>query len=167
MSATHNFSAMVLPEFDMEMANTRKILAAVPDHLLDWQAHPTSRTIGWNANHLAEIPGWVAGTLSATVWDFAPVGGEPYKSPELRSSREILELFDKNVAAARNALEAASDEQLNVIWSLAAGGNVLMSMPRSAVVRIWVLNHTIHHRAHLIVYLRLNGIALPEMYNPA
>ena len=96
-----NYAETILPEFDREMANTRKVLERVPEDKLDWQAHPKSHTIGWNANHLAEILGWVEGVLTAPSWDFAPVRGEPYQSPKLTSRQEILDLFDRNVAAAR------------------------------------------------------------------
>jgi hypothetical protein len=99
-----SYAETILPEFDQEMANTRKVLAQVPDDKLDWKAHPKSNTIGWNANHLAEIPGWVEGTLTKPSWEIAPVGGEPYQSPKLTSRKAILELFDKNVAAARKAI---------------------------------------------------------------
>ena len=85
------------------MANTRKVLELVPEDKLDWKAHPKMNTIGWNANHLAEIPGWVQGTLSQDAWDIAPAAGEPYQSPKLKTRREILELFDRNVATGRKA----------------------------------------------------------------
>jgi hypothetical protein len=96
-----NYAETILPEFDREMTNTRKVLERVPQNKLDWQAHPKSHTIGWNANHLAEIPGCVKGWLTAPSWDFAPIEGEPYQCPKLTSRQEILDLFDRNVAAAR------------------------------------------------------------------
>lgn len=158
------YSEMILPEFDHEMANTRKLLECVPDDKLAWSADPKMQTIGWNANHLAEIPGWVEGTLTQTEWDIAPAEGEPYKSPNFQSTKEILDLFDSNVATARKAIEAVKQEDLGVMWSLMHNGKPLFSMPRAAVIRSFVLNHTIHHRAHLSVYLRLNGIEVPQMY---
>jgi DinB superfamily len=93
------------------MANTRKVLERVPEDKLDWQVHPKSHTIGWNANHLPEILGWVEGILTAPSWDFAPAGGEPYQCPKLTSRQEILDLFDRNVAAARKAIVAVKDDQ--------------------------------------------------------
>ena len=72
-----NYAETILPEFDREIANTRKVLERVPEDKLDWQAHPKSHTIGWNANDLAEIPGWVEGSLTVPAWDIAPIGGEP------------------------------------------------------------------------------------------
>ena len=84
-----NYSEMILPEFDREIVNTRKVLERVPEDKLDWQADPKSHTIGWNANHLAEILGWVAGILTAPSWDIAPIGGEPYQAPKL-TSRQVI-----------------------------------------------------------------------------
>ena len=162
-----NYIERMLPEFDREMASTRKVLERVPEHNLDWQAHPTLRTIGWNANHLAEIPGWVEGFLTAPSWDFAPIGGELYQSPKLTSRQEILDLFDRNVAAARRAIAAVQDDQMTQPWSLLNGGTPLFTMPRAAMIRGFVLNHLIHHRAILCVYLRLHNIPVPGMYGPS
>jgi uncharacterized damage-inducible protein DinB len=156
-----------VPEFDEEIAGTRKVLERVPDDKLDWRAHPKSNTIGWNANHLAEIPGWVEGTLTELSWDMAPVGGERYQSPKLDSRHAILELFDRNVAVARKAIAAVRDEDLDIMWSLLQGGQTLLTMPRSAVIRSFVINHLIHHRAVLCVYLRLNDIPVPGLYGPS
>lgn len=162
-----NYADTILPEFDQEMANTRKVLEQVPVDKLDWRAHPKSNTIGWNANHLAELPGWIPGTLAELEWDMAPVGGERYQSPKLDTRQEILELFDENVAAAREAIANVADEELGKMWSLLEGGKPLFTMPRTAVIRNFVLNHTIHHRAILCVYLRLNDIRVPGMYGPS
>ena len=161
-----NYVETILPEFDREMANTRKVLERIPEHKLDWQAHPKSHTIGWNANHLAEILGWVEGNIMAPSWDFAPVAGELYQSPKLTSRQEILDLFDRNVAAARKAIVAVKDNQLTQPWSLLKAGTPLLTMPRGMVIRNFVLNHVIHHRAILCVYLRLNDIPVPGMYDP-
>jgi uncharacterized damage-inducible protein DinB len=162
-----SYAETILPEFEQEMANTRKVLERIPEDKLDWRAHPKSNTIGWNANHLAEIPGWVAGTLSQASWDIAPAGGEPYQSPKLKTCREILALFDRNVAEARQAIQAVKDEDVKKMWSLLQAGQPLFTMPRSVVIRSFVLSHTIHHRAHLCVYLRLNDIPIPSMYGPS
>jgi uncharacterized damage-inducible protein DinB len=161
------YAETILPEFDQEMASTRKVLERVPEDKLDWRPHPKSNTIGWNANHLAEMPGWVEGTLRATSLDIAPVGGPQYQSPKLNSRREILEVFDKNVAAARKALSAAKDAEMDQGWSLLKGGQTMFTIPRRSVIRSFVLNHVIHHRAVLCVYLRLNDIPVPGMYGPS
>ena len=160
------YAESILPEFDQETASTRKVLECLPDDKLDWRAHPESNTIGWNANHLAEILGWVDGMLTAPSWDIAPVGGEPYQSPKLTSRREILNLFDRNVAAARRATVAVKDDEMGETWSLLYAGKPIFTLPRAVVIRRFVLNHLIHHRAHLCVYLRLNDISVPGMYHP-
>ncbi len=162
-----SYGESILPEFDQEMASTRKVLERVPEDKLDWRAHPKSNTIGWNANHLAEIPGWVEGTLAELTWDMDPVGGERYQSPKLTTRQDILDLFDRNVAAARKALAAVKDEEMGKTWSLLEAGKPIVTMPRTAVMRGFVLNHIIHHRAHLCVYLRLNDIPVPGMYGPS
>lgn len=162
-----SYAELILPEFEQEMANTRKVLEQVPDDKLDWKPHPKSNTIGWVANHLAEIVGWVEGTFASPMWDLAPEGGEPYKSPALGSRDEILALFDQGVAKARQAIKAATDEAVREMWSLTEGGKTLMEMPRGVCIRGFVLNHTIHHRAILCVYLRLNDIPVPGMYGPS
>ena len=162
-----NYAETILPEFDREMANTRKVLERVPEDRLDWQAHAKSHTIGWNANHLAEILGWVEGVLTAPSWDIAPIGGELYQSPKLTSRQAILDLFDRNVAVARKAIAAVKDDQLAQPWSLLKAGTPLFTMPRGMMIRRFVLNHLIHHRAILCVYLHLNDIAVPGMYDPS
>jgi uncharacterized damage-inducible protein DinB len=161
------YAETILPEFDREMANTRKVLQRVPEDKLGWQAHPKSHTIGWNANHLAEILGWVEGILTTPAWDIAPSGGEPYQSPKLTSPQAILDLFDRNVAAARKAMAAVQDDQMTQSWSLLKAGTPLFTMPRAAMMRTFILNHLIHHRAILCVYLRLNDVPVPGMYGPS
>lgn len=157
----------ILPEFDQEMANTRKTLERIPDSKLDWKAHQKSNTMGWVGSHLAEIPEWVEGTLTRDSWDFSPPGEEPYRTPILNSSRQMVEVFDQNVATARRAIESTSDEAFAKNWSLLWQGETVFTMPRTAVIRSFVLNHTIHHRAILTVYLRLNDIPVPALYGPS
>src|SRR5262249_38699677 len=100
-------------------------------------------------------------------FDVAPVGGQRYESPKLRTRREILDLFDRNVASLRKAIAEAKEDEMNKMWSLMGGGKPIFTMPRSAVMRSFVLNHIIHHRAILCVYLRLNDIPVPGMYGPS
>ena len=96
-----SYAETVLPEFDQEMANTRKVLERIPEDKLDWQPHPKSHTIGWNANHLASLPDWLVNTMAKSSLDIAPVGGPRFELPTFSTRKEILELFDRNVAAAR------------------------------------------------------------------
>jgi uncharacterized damage-inducible protein DinB len=161
------YAETILPEFDHEMANTRKVLERIPDDKLNWQAHPRSHTIGWNANHVADLPVWAVMVLTTPSLDIAPVDREPYRSPTLTTTREIVDLFDRNVAAAREAITKVKDEEIGQTWTLLGGGKPIFTMPRAAVVRGMVLNHLVHHRAHLCVYLRLNDIPVPGMYGPS
>src|SRR5690349_9790558 len=117
-----SYADSILPEFDQEMANTRKVLERIPDEKLDWQAHPRSHTIGWNANHVADIPNWLDMVLSQPSLDIAPAEAEPYPFPKLATTREIVELFDKNVATARKAITEASDEEMSSPWTLMQAG---------------------------------------------
>ena len=160
-------SQALLPEFDMEYANTRKMLERVPDDKLAWKPHTKSFSMGDLATHLAEIPQWMAMTLEQNSFDIAPPGGQHYERPKLKSRKEILEAFDKSTAQARGFLAAASDEKLMQPWSLLKAGQAMFTMPKVAVVRSFLMNHVIHHRAQLGVYLRLNDIPVPGMYGPS
>jgi uncharacterized damage-inducible protein DinB len=162
-----SLSQSFLPEFDHEMANTRKVLERIPADKLNWKAHEKSNTMGWVGMHLAEIPSWADITLNNDSMDVAPKDGEPYRTPVATSRQEILERFDKNVAAARAAIAATSDEQFMQPWSLLSGGKTVFTMQRAAVLRSFVLNHNVHHRAHLCVYLRLNDVPVPALYGPS
>jgi uncharacterized damage-inducible protein DinB len=162
-----SYAASLLPEFDREMASTRKVLERIPDNKLDWKAHPKSNTMGWNANHLADLPGWSVSILTEPGYDFAPVGGKQYQMPALKSTKEIVALFDRNVASARKAIESLKDESLGDPWTLRGGDRVIFTMPRVAVIRGFLMNHIIHHRAILSVYLRLNDIPVPALYGPS
>jgi uncharacterized damage-inducible protein DinB len=162
-----SYADEILPEFDLEMAGARKVLERVPDDKFSWRAHPKSNTLGWNANHIAEIPGWVLGTLTGTEWDFSPPGGPAYQTPSLATTKEVLAFFDKNVAEARAAIQKAKDADLVVPWTLLYQGEKIFTMPRSWVMRSFVLSHIIHHRAIMTVYLRLNNIPVPGLYGPS
>lgn len=157
----------LLSEFDDEMVKTRKSLERVPGDRLDWRPHEKSMTMGRLATHLAEIPAWAVEALGQESLDIAPPGEPPPQPRFLASPQEILDLFDKNVAQGRVLVAATNEEQLAVPWSLLSGGKVLFTQPRLAILRAWVLNHIVHHRAQLGVYLRLNNIALPAIYGPS
>src|ERR1700693_4653965 len=112
-----SISQALLPEFDHEMATTRRVLERVPESNYDWKPHEKSMTIGRLAGHVAELPGWVPGTLDREKFDMATAG--PRFPPHTASPRRaLLEAFDKNIATARKAIAAASDEQLMKNWSL-------------------------------------------------
>jgi uncharacterized damage-inducible protein DinB len=157
----------LLPEFDQEMANTRRTLERVPDDKLTWKPHPKSWTMGSLATHISNMTGWMTDTITKDSFDIAPAGAPPYKEEPVASQKELLERFDKNVTAARAALAGSSDEHLLQSWSLLATGKTLFTMPRIACIRSFVMNHVIHHRAQLGVYLRLNDIPVPAIYGPS
>ena len=157
----------LLPEFDQEMANTRKTLERVPEEKLGWKPHEKSGTMGWLATHLANIPTWVNSTIDTDSLDLAPGGVSVGPMPPAKSRKEVLETFDKNVTAARAAIARASDAHLVKPWSLLFGGKTMFTLPRTAVLRSFVMNHSIHHRAQLGVYLRLNNIPVPAIYGPS
>ena len=127
-------SQIILPEFDHEMANTRKTLERVPDDKFAWKPHEKSMSLGGLSTHLANIPSWTANTFDRDELDVAPVGGPPFRLDEAKSRADLLAAFDKNVASAREALAAASDEAWMGSWSLLKGGNKIMTMPRSCAV---------------------------------
>ena len=160
-------SQILLPEFDHEMANTRRALERVPTDRLEWSPHPKSMTLGRLAGHLARFGDWTAKTCELDELDMSPPGGPPYRERQYTSTAEILEAFDANVAAGRAALAAASDEVLRGKWSLLSGGNAMFTMSRAAVLRSFVLSHCIHHRGQLTVYLRLLDVPVPALYGPS
>jgi uncharacterized damage-inducible protein DinB len=160
-------SQSFLPEFDHEMANTRKVLERVSDETFTWKPHEKSFAMGELATHLSNIPSWTVLSLSQDSFDMAPKDAPAPKTPELHSRSEILEMFDKNVAEARAAIADASDELLMNTWSLLAGGEPIFTLPKIAVLRSFVMNHSIHHRAQLSVYLRLNDLPVPAIYGPS
>jgi uncharacterized damage-inducible protein DinB len=162
-----SYAKALLPEFDQEMANTRKVLERLPDDKFNWKPHPKSNTIGWNANHVADIPNWLVMVISRPSLDIAPPDGPKYDFPTVASRKAILDVFDRNVSAARKAITEVKDEVMDQPWTLLQAGQEIFTMPRSAMVRGFVLNHLIHHRAHLCVYLRLNDIPVPGMYGPS
>ena len=162
-----SISQMLLPEFDMEMAKTRATLERVPMDKLSWRPHDKSMTMGRLAGHLAEMPGWGALTVSETSFDVAPAGGAPYMPPTFGSTKELLDIFDRNVSSARAAIAGASDENLTTPWSLLSGGKTVFTMPRIAVLRTMIMNHVIHHRAQLGVYFRINDVPVPATYGPS
>jgi uncharacterized damage-inducible protein DinB len=158
-----SFSQSLLPEFDNEMQNTRKILARVPDERLGYKPHDKSMSLGRLATHIAELPNWAVITIDQDVLDMQP----GYKPHIATSQAEVLEIFDKNVASAREKIASASDEHWGEIWTFKFNGETIMAMPRTAVMRSVVMNHLIHHRGQLSVFLRLNELEVPGMYGPS
>jgi uncharacterized damage-inducible protein DinB len=162
-----SIAEMFLPEFEQEIAGTRKTLERIPDDKLQWKAHPKSNTMQWVGSHLAEIPGWVEGTLTQDKWDFSPPDAPPYQTPMYASHQAMVDELNKNAAAAMRAIAATSDAEFMKPWTLLYQGNEVFTMPRVAVIRGFVISHMIHHRAILTVYLRLLDIPVPALYGPS
>jgi uncharacterized damage-inducible protein DinB len=161
-------SAALLPEFDHEMANTRRTLERVPDTAFDWTPHEKSYSMRDLVSHLANLPSWTSVTIEQDSIDMAPAdGSEPPRTEAVASTAQALETFDANVAAARAIIESASDEKLMETWSLLNAGEVMFAMPKVAVLRSFIMNHMIHHRGQLTVYLRMNDAPLPALYGPS
>jgi len=154
----------LLPEFDQEMANTRKMLERVPENRFDFQPHPKSFKLNRLAGHVADLPSWAMHTLETQRLELEIAKFVPFVPS---STLELLARFDKHVREARAALAKANDEDLNATWTMKREGKTVMTMPRVAVLRTLVMNHLIHHRAQLGVYLRLLDVAVPGMYGPS
>jgi uncharacterized damage-inducible protein DinB len=156
-------SEMLLPEFDQEMANTRKILDCVPEDKFAWKPHEKSMSMGRLASHVAEMPMWAAAIVNQYKLELTP-GQKPFNAA---TKAELMSAIDKNVADARAAIAGASDEHLGKTWSFIYGGHTVFALPRAAVLRNMVMSHLIHHRGQLSVYLRLKEVAIPGMYGPS
>lgn len=155
-----------LPEFDQEMATTRRVLERVPEDKLDWKPHTKSMTLGQLASHVAQMADWASNIVTKDEFDFRPPDGPVYKGADCKSSRELLELFDQSVATARGAIQEFREESLDDTWTLKAGPHTIFSAPRWSVYRGFGMNHIIHHRAQLSVYLRLLDVPVPGIYGP-
>jgi uncharacterized damage-inducible protein DinB len=154
------FAQALLPEFDQEMASTRRLLERVPTDKGQWKPHPKSFALGHLAQLVATMPGWLTKTIRGVDIDLATSKGYSFEKTET-----LLAQFDQHVREAREALASAKDEDFNLTWSLKHGDHVLFSAQRGTVVRSHI-NHLIHHRGQLTVYLRLIDVALPGMYGP-
>lgn len=154
----------LLSEFDHEMANTRKMLDRAPEKHFDFQPHAKSWKLKRLAGHVADLPGWATQTMRSERLELEPGMFAPFVPS---SKQELLAFFDKQVSGARSAIARASDEELNQSWTLKWEGKTVLTMPRAGVLRTMVLNHLIHHRAQLGVYLRMIDVAVPGMYGPS
>jgi uncharacterized damage-inducible protein DinB len=155
----------LLPEFDHEMATTRRLLDRIPEGRFSWKPHDKSMSLGQLSAHLANIPFWCTATLAAPELDLNTIadGARP-KVPDTRA--DLLKTFDDKVATARARLAATTDPELNAPWTLKQGDQEFFTMPRISAIRSFVISHSIHHRGQLSVYLRLNDVPVPPIYGP-
>jgi len=156
-----------IPELDHEAAGTRKTLARIPEDKFDWKPHEKSYSFQEMASHIANLPHWAAMVAGESDLDIAPAGAEPLRQEAAETVEQAVQIFDRNIAAAREAIAGLSDDQMMETWTLLAGGEEIFSMPRAAVIRGFIMNHLIHHRAQLSLYLRLNDVAMPALYGPS
>jgi uncharacterized damage-inducible protein DinB len=156
---------LLLPELEQEMATTRRVLERVPDDKLAWKPHDRSSSMGELASHIVNMIKWTEATMNQTEFDMGSVTPEEMNQTA-KSRAELLAWFDAHAATAKQAV-AKSDADYFVPWTLRKGDTVFFTMPRYTCMRIFCLNHIVHHRAQLSVYLRLNSIPVPAMYGPS
>jgi uncharacterized damage-inducible protein DinB len=155
----------LLPEYDHEMATTRRLLDRVRDQELGWRPHEKSMTLGQLSGHLANLPMWCSAVLDMSAFDLDSAGEEV--RPKAPVSREaLLKEFDAKTARARADLARRTDPELMAPWTLKRGDHEIFTMPRVSAMRFFVMNHSIHHRGQLSVYLRLLDIPVPSIYGP-
>lgn len=154
----------LLPEFDHEMGTTRRLLERTPSAEFEWRPHEKSFNLGQLASHVSNIPHWCEAILQTTVFDILSAGETRPHPPA--SAADLLSHFDKTVAAARAGIAASGDAELLTPWTFKRGDQVMFTMPRIAAIRSFVMNHLIHHRGQLSVYLRLKDVPLPSIYGP-
>jgi uncharacterized damage-inducible protein DinB len=154
----------LIREMEHEAVATRKVLERVPDSNFGYKPHDKSFTFGQLASHLADIPTWVRPTMELDEFAFSMEGFKPF---DAKTSKELLDHFNTAFADAMAALKGASDERLQATWSMTMDGHKIVEGPRVTVLRSFIINHSIHHRGQLTVYLRMNNIPLPAVYGPS
>lgn len=157
-------AAPVVPELEHEAAITRRLLERISEADYGWKPHPRSMSLGELVSHMAQIPGWGVTVLTTEELDFDPAQFTPWIAP---SNQELLAKFDEGVQQALSLLREQSDEQMQANWSLKILGQTQFTMSKAAALRTWVLNHLVHHRGQLSVYLRLRDIPVPGIYGPS
>lgn len=156
-------SEMLLPEFDQEMGNARKLLDCVPEAKFDWKPHAKSMALGRLASHVAEMASWGDVILTQDRLDLTP-DMKPFIA---QTKAELMDSCDKFVAATRKAIAGSSDADFGKNWTFTYAGHVVFAMPRIAALRTMTMSHMIHHRGQLSVYLRLLDVPIPGMYGPS
>ena len=154
----------LLPEFDHEMATTRRMLERFPEDKVEWRPHDTCMTLGRLAGHVAELAGWVGPTISQDKLDLDPSTFVPVV---MKSRQETLKAFDETVKSSRALIASSSDEALMKPWSLVVTGHTVFTLPKAAVLRSFVMNHLIHHRGQLAAFYRIAGVPVPSLYGPS
>lgn len=162
--SSNNIASALVAELEHEARVTRTCLERVPADKFDWKPHEKSMSFGKLAAHIAEMISWTGPTLQHPELDFAKMDYKPF---EPQSTDDLLEYFDKNLAEAADVLRNTTDEQFMEDWTMRNGDKIYFTMPKVVCMRSFVMNHIIHHRGQLSVYLRLNDIPVPSIYGPS
>jgi uncharacterized damage-inducible protein DinB len=157
---------LLTAELDQEIEATRALLGRVPEGNWDWKPHEKSMNLSRLATHVAEIPGWSQSILKADEIDFMSPEMQSWTPREMQSRAEILAELEEAVEKCRADLASTSDDDLSRQWTMKAGDQVVMQEPRYMVFRRQILNHMVHHRGQLGVFLRLLEVPLPMIYGP-
>jgi uncharacterized damage-inducible protein DinB len=156
----------LVSEFEREADRSRRALEQVPEGKHDWKPHEKSMIFGYLADMVANIPGWIAMIVSQDELDIAPKDGPKRDRASLNTSAEYLQALEKSSAGALTALRGTNEAHLMTPWRLLAGGNVVATTPRYEMIRD-TLNHWVHHRGQMTVYLRLMEAKVPALYGPS
>ena len=163
-AVANSLAGILIGEMEQEASVARKCLERIPAEKFSWKPHEKSMTMGALASHVAEMFTWTQATLQSPELDFAKMDYKPF---EPATTDELVEFFDKNVAEAIEVLRNTTDDVFLENWTLRNGESVYFTLPKAAVMRSFVLNHIVHHRGQLSVYLRLNDIPVPSIYGPS
>jgi uncharacterized damage-inducible protein DinB len=155
----------LLPEYDHEMGSTRRLLERVPEADFEWKPHERSYSLAQLAAHLANIPNWIPYTCDYAIFDVASIG-EGARPKQPATVAELLSTFDASVKKGRSKIDEQTDASLMGMWTFKQGEHEVFTMPKISVLRSFIMNHTIHHRGQLTVYLRLRNVPLPSIYGP-
>lgn len=140
------------------------MLERIPIDKFNWKPHDKSREIGALAIHVAQLPSWASRALTSSEFDILTMKREV---PEIKTAEDLVKILEASVSKAVEDLQKASDEDMMTTWTFKRGEHVVFSLPRAAVIRSMAMNHLIHHRGQLSVYLRLLDIPVPGMYGPS
>src|SRR6185503_12516063 len=150
----------LLREWDEEMKITRRVIERVPSEKGEWKPHTKSFSMAHLTQLTATMPGWITRIMKGQDIDLGH--SDPYKT---QTTASLLEQFDKHVKESRAAIAAAKDADFEKPWSLKMGGKVLLTLPRGVILR-QTINHLVHHRGQMTVYLRLLDVPVPSVYGP-
>jgi uncharacterized damage-inducible protein DinB len=161
-----DFITLFLAELEHEVARSRRVLEQLPEGKADWKPHDRSMAFGYLANMVATIPMWLTMIVQQDELDIAPKDGSKMEWPTLTTSAEYVAALERSAEQAREALRSTNDAHLKTHWHLLAAGNVVSDTPRHVMLRDTV-NHWVHHRGQMTVYLRLMGAKVPALYGPS